>query len=157
VAPVVRVGAALASLGALLALLSGIGRTALAMARNRDLPPALDAVHPQHRVPHRAQVAVGLVVAVLAAAVDVRGAIGFSSFGVLVYYTIANASAFTQPAPARRRPRAMNVVGAVGCLLLVGSLPTSSIVAGAAMFAVGLAGRAVVTARRRGRPARRTR
>ncbi|HEX5533272.1 MAG TPA: APC family permease, partial [Actinomycetales bacterium] len=38
VTPVVRVGAAVASLGALLALIAGIGRTALAMGRNGDLP-----------------------------------------------------------------------------------------------------------------------
>ena len=38
VEPVVRVGAALASLGALLALIAGLGRTALAMAREGDLP-----------------------------------------------------------------------------------------------------------------------
>ena len=36
--PFVRVGAAVASLGALLALIAGIGRTSLAMARNGDLP-----------------------------------------------------------------------------------------------------------------------
>src|SRR5699024_2728959 len=36
--PVVRVGAACASLGALLALIAGIGRTSLAMARGGDLP-----------------------------------------------------------------------------------------------------------------------
>ena len=37
-APIVRVGAVVASLGALLALIAGVGRTALAMARNGDLP-----------------------------------------------------------------------------------------------------------------------
>lgn len=37
-APVVRIGAAAASLGALLALIAGIGRTSLAMAREGDLP-----------------------------------------------------------------------------------------------------------------------
>ena len=36
--PVVQVGAAVASLGALLALLLGVSRTALAMARERELP-----------------------------------------------------------------------------------------------------------------------
>ena len=36
--PLVRVGAALASLGALLALIAGIGRTSLAMARDAELP-----------------------------------------------------------------------------------------------------------------------
>lgn len=95
----VRAGAALASLGALLALIAGIGRTALAMARNRDLPGWLAAVHPRHRVPHHAEVAVAAVVCALVAAADLRGVIGFSSFGVLVYYAVANASAFTSRRP----------------------------------------------------------
>ena len=63
VTPVVRVGAALASLGALLALIAGIGRTGLAMARHRDLPRWLAAVHPRYRVPHRAEIALAVVVA----------------------------------------------------------------------------------------------
>ncbi|MFD8809882.1 APC family permease, partial [Streptomyces sp. NPDC059597] len=93
--PVVRAGAAVAALGSLLALILGVSRTTLAMARDRHLPHALAAVHPRFKVPHRAELAVGAVVAVLAAVTDVRGAIGFSSFGVLVYYALANASALT--------------------------------------------------------------
>jgi basic amino acid/polyamine antiporter, APA family len=141
--PVVAVGATLASLGALLALIAGIGRTTLAMARHRDLPGWLAAVHPSHRVPHRAEMALGAVVCVLAATVDLRGVIGFSSFGVLIYYAIANASAYTQPAAQRRWPRVLNVCGAVGCLLLVATLPWQSVVVGLAVFAIGLTGRAV--------------
>ncbi|QKW40886.1 amino acid permease [Actinomadura sp. NAK00032] len=143
-APVVRAGGALAALGALLALIAGVGRTALAMARQGDLPRGLAAVHPRHRVPHRAEVALAVVVGVLAATVDLRGVIGFSSFGVLVYYAIANVSAFTQPASDRRRPRALNVLGAAGCLTLVATLPWTSVLAGVAMFAAGLAGRWLV-------------
>ena len=94
--PVVRVGAAAASLGALLALIAGIGRTTLAMAREDDLPRFLSAVHPRWRVPHRAELAIGAIVIVTVAFVDLRGAIGFSSFGVLIYYFIANAAAFRQ-------------------------------------------------------------
>jgi basic amino acid/polyamine antiporter, APA family len=143
-APVVRVGAAVASLGALLALIAGIGRTSLAMARRHDLPAWLSAVHPRHQVPHHAGIAVTVVVCVLVATVDLREVIGFSSFGVLVYYAIANASAFTQPPADRRWPRWLNVLGVVGCLVLVATLPWQSVVAGLAMFAVGLLGRAVV-------------
>ena len=73
----------LIALGALLALLAGIGRTALAMARERDLPRVLDAVHPRWRTPHRAELLVGVVVALAVLLVDLRGAISFSSFGVL--------------------------------------------------------------------------
>ncbi len=147
-APVVRIGAALAALGALLSLIAGVGRTTLAMARNRDLPGRLAAVHPRHRVPHRAEIAVAAAVGVLAATVDLRGVIGFSSFGVLVYYAIANASAFTQPARDRRWPRALNLLGAAGCLVLVATLPWQSVLAGAGVFAVGLIGREAVLSRR---------
>ncbi|MGW0823375.1 APC family permease [Streptomyces sp. NPDC002845] len=133
--PVVRVGAAVAALGSLLALILGVSRTTLAMARDRHLPGALAAVHPRFQVPHRAELAVGTVVAVLAATADVRGAIGFSSFGVLAYYAIANASAWTlSSAPASR---VVPVVGLVGCVTLAFALPGVSVAVGAAVLSVG--------------------
>jgi APA family basic amino acid/polyamine antiporter len=135
--PVVRVGAAVAALGSLLALILGVSRTTLAMARDGRLPGALAAVHPRFQVPHRAELAVGAVVAALAATVDVRGAIGFSSFGVLAYYAVANASAWTlSPAPAAR---VVPVVGIVGCVTLAFALPAVSVVVGAAVLGVGAA------------------
>jgi APA family basic amino acid/polyamine antiporter len=130
--PVVRVGAAAAALGALLALILGVSRTGYAMARDGHLPAALDAVHPKHRVPHRAELAVGIVVAVLAATADLRGAIGFSSFGVLLYYAIANASAYTLGR------RVVPVAGLIGCLTLAAGLPWTSVVAGLAVVAAGV-------------------
>ncbi|GAA0330944.1 APC family permease [Actinoallomurus spadix] len=147
-APVVRVGGALAALGALLALMAGIGRTGLAMARHRDLPGLLAAVHPRYRVPRHAEIALAVVVSALVAIADLRGVIGFSSFGVLVYYAIANAAAFTQPAPDRRWPRWLNVLGTAGCLTLVAALPLRSVLAGVVMFTVGLTGRWLVLRRR---------
>ncbi|WP_238174709.1 APC family permease [Kribbella kalugense] len=136
--PVVRIGAALASLGALLALIAGVGRTTLAMARNRDLPSWLAAVHPRYQVPHHAELALAAVVGVLVLTTDLRGVIGFSSFGVLLYYAIANASAFTQPADQRRWPRAVNVIGLTGCLVLAVTLPWTSAVVAAALLAAAL-------------------
>jgi APA family basic amino acid/polyamine antiporter len=139
--PVVQAGAAVASLGALLALLAGIGRTSLAMARNGDLPRPLSAVHPRFATPHRAELVVGIVVTGLVATLDLRGAIGFSSFGVLVYYAIANLAAYTQPAGDRRWPRALQLFGVAGCLALAAALPWQSVAAGAAVVAAGLLGR----------------
>ncbi|MFE2264296.1 APC family permease [Streptomyces griseosporeus] len=134
--PVVRAGAAVAALGSLLALILGVSRTTLAMARDRHLPGLLAAVHPRFQVPHRAELAVGAVVAVLAATVDVRGAIGFSSFGVLAYYAVANASAWTlDSAPAKR---VVPAVGLIGCAVLAFSLPVASVAVGAAVLAVGV-------------------
>ncbi|MFI9153738.1 APC family permease [Streptomyces sp. NPDC053367] len=135
-APVVRVGAAVAALGSLLALILGVSRTTLAMARDGHLPRPLAAVHPRFQVPHRAELAVGAVVAVLAATADLRGVIGFSSFGVLTYYAIANASAWTlDPSP---RARALPVLGLLGCAVLAFSLPGLSVLTGAAALAAGV-------------------
>jgi basic amino acid/polyamine antiporter, APA family len=146
--PVVRIGAAVASLGALLALIAGVGRTTLAMARNSDLPAWLASVHPRHRVPDHAELLIGAAVVILVLTTDLREAIGFSSFGVLLYYAIANASAYTQSQGWRRWPRALNVGGLVGCLVLVAALPWSAIAVGVGVIAVGLLGRALAVRRR---------
>ncbi|WP_055499417.1 APC family permease [Streptomyces albus] len=151
-APVVRAGAAVAALGSLLALILGVSRTVLAMARDRHLPHVLAAVHPRHRVPHRAELAVGAVVAVVVMTADVRDAIGFSSFGVLVYYAVANASAWTLTSEEGRPHRLVPAVGLAGCLALAFALPPSSVVAGAAVLTVGAAvygARRATAARRR--------
>lgn len=138
-APVVRVGATVAALGSLLALILGVSRTTLAMARDRHLPAALAGVHPRFHVPHRAEVAAGTVVAVLAASVDLRDAIGFSSFGVLAYYAIANVSAWTLPRDEGRPARIVPALGLAGCVALAFALPVASVVSGAAVLGAGAA------------------
>ncbi|CAM5327624.1 APC family permease [Streptomyces narbonensis] len=137
--PLVTAGAAVAALGSLLSLILGVSRTTLAMARDGYLPGTLAVVHPRFQVPHRAELAVGAVVAVVAATADVRGAIGFSSFGVLVYYGIANASAWTLG--GWNRPLA--ALGIVGCAVLAFALPLGSVLAGSGVLAAGVVAWAV--------------
>lgn len=136
-APAVRVGGTVAALGVLLSLIVGVSRTAFAMAANGELPRWLDAVHPAHRVPHRAELAVGALVAVVVLVADLRGAIGFSSFAVLTYYAIANASAWTLPATQRRWPRPIAGFGVVGCVVLAFTLPGRSVIFGGIVLALG--------------------
>lgn len=131
--PIVGIGAAVAALGSLLSLILGVSRTTLAMARDRYLPGALAAVHPRFGVPHRAEVAVGALVAIVAAVADVRGVIGFSSFAVLVYYSVANASALTLGR------RLIPAIGLAGCVALVIALPIASIAVGVSVLAAGAA------------------
>ena len=148
----VRLGAAAAALGALLALIAGIGRTTLAMARHDDLPRWLAAVHERHQVPHHAEVAVAGLVCLLILLVDLRGAIGFSSFGVLLYYLIANVAAYTQGSDRRRFPRILQIIGVLGCGTLVLSLPLRAVLSGALVYAAGICYRAIrimVNAKRR--------
>jgi basic amino acid/polyamine antiporter, APA family len=138
-APAVRIGATVASLGVLLSLLAGVSRTAFAMAGNGDLPKLLASVHPRYRIPDHAELLVGAIVAIVVLLVDIRGAIGFSSFAVLVYYAIANASALTLRRDESRPPRAIAAGGLAGCALLAFSLPLSSVLAGGGLLAVGAA------------------
>jgi APA family basic amino acid/polyamine antiporter len=73
---------------------------------------------------------------------------GLLFFAFAGYARIATAAA-SQPATQRRWPRPLNVVGVLGCLLLVAALPTASVLAGLAMFALGTMGRLIVLRRRR--------
>ncbi|MGF1598958.1 MAG: APC family permease [Acidimicrobiales bacterium] len=135
--PVVRIGAAVAAAGVLLSLLAGISRTALAMARRRELPSVLDAVHPRFLTPHRAEVTAAVVVSAIVAVIDLRQAIGFSSFAVLTYYALANAAAWTLTAEERRWPRWIAGGGLVLCVVLALTLPLVAVVGGALLLAVG--------------------
>lgn len=147
---VVTIGAVAAASGALLALVAGISRTVLAMARERDLPPVLAHVSPRFSVPQRAEAAAGIAVVLLVLlASDVLVAIAASSFGVLLYYAVANLAALTQTGQWRLFPKAMQWLGLVGCVLLVAALPGRTIVAGLVLVAVGLAYRGLVLAVRR--------
>ncbi len=129
--PVVRIVAVLAALGSLLSLILGVSRTTFAMARDHYLPQQLSVVHPTFATPYRAEIAVGIAVAVLAGTTDIRNAIGFSSFAVLVYYAIANASAWTLGA------RFIPALGLVGCIVVALALPLLSVAAGLAALVVG--------------------
>lgn len=135
--PIVVVAAALAAGGALLSLTLGVSRTMLAMARDRHLPQQLAQVGTRLHVPWVAELAVGAIVAVLVALGNLTASIAFSSFCVLIYYAIANASALTLGTSAVGRASAL--LGLLGCLLLAVVLPWSSVATGSAVVALGAA------------------
>lgn len=143
---VVRVVAGLAALGALLNLVLGISRTTVAMARDGHLPRPLAALAGRREVPRAAELAVGAVVLVVVLLADLRGAIAFSSFGVLLYYAVANASALTLRSQWRGAPW-VPALGLVGCLTLAFSLPGGAVVGGLGVLALGLVGYAVTRRR----------
>jgi basic amino acid/polyamine antiporter, APA family len=148
-APAVQVGAAVAAAGVLLSLLAGISRTTLAMARRRELPRYLDAVHPRFRTPHLAELTAGGLVCAIVLFADLRSAIGFSSFAVLTYYALANASAWTLTKGERRWPRWLAGLGVVLCVGLAITLPLVAVLGGTALLAVGSGVWAATRRRRR--------
>jgi len=135
--PLVLVAAALAAGGALLSLMLGVSRTTLAMARDGHLPRRLAAVSERTRVPHLAEIAVAVVIAALVCFGDLVTSVAFSSFCVLIYYAIANASAWTLSSAVL--PRLISLLGLAGCAALALSLPPSTILVGTLVVAVGAA------------------
>jgi APA family basic amino acid/polyamine antiporter len=142
----VRVGAAVAAGSALLSVLVGVSRTAVAMARRGDLPAALGRIGGRG-TPYWADLAGGLVAVALTVLAGPAAAIALSACSVLVYYAVVNLAALRLPAEARRWPRWTAVVGLLLCLGLALLLPPSQVLATAIALVVGWS--AVTTLRRR--------
>ena len=135
---VVQAGAGIASLGVLLNLIPGVSRTAMAMARNRELPGWFAHVDGARALPLRAELTVAAVVVTLVLTLDIRSSIAVSGVAILTYYAVTNAAALTLSADQLRWPRAIAVVGLVGCVVLVASLPASALVGGLIVLGLGV-------------------
>ncbi len=137
--------AAVAAGGALVALMAGIGRTAMAMARAGDLPRVLGRTG-RTGVPHVAEAIAGVAAVALAWWADLGFALAMSSVSVLTYYAIANASAFA----ARARttgfaiPRAVSALGLFLCLALAASLDRVPTLTSMGVGAVAVVARTVI-------------
>jgi len=62
-----------------------------------------------------------------------------SGVAVLTYYAITNASALTLDPSRRRWPRGLAVLGLVGCVTLILSLPMTAVASGLVVLALGVA------------------
>lgn len=139
--PVVRVGAGIAALGVLLNLIPGVSRTALAMARNRELPHWFAHVDGARALPLRAELSVAAVVTLLVILLDVRDSIAVSGVAVLLYYAVTNAAALTLAAEHRRFPRPLAAAGLIGCVVLIVALPGAALFGGGCVLVLGIVAR----------------
>ncbi len=135
--PIVRFGATVATLGVLLALILGISRTVFSMSANGELPRWLSVIHPQFKVPHHAEIAVAGIISVIILVGDIRSMIGFSSFTILIYYAITNASALKLLEENRLWPQWVSLIGLVSCIVLALSLPWPSLIVGGVVMIIG--------------------
>lgn len=126
--PVVVVGAAVATLGSLAAILAGLSRTSMAMAQQGDLPSALGFVWGKTSSPVVAELVMALLATGLVLVLDPLWLVGASSGAVLSYYAIAHWSAIKQPVEQRVLPRFVPWLGALTCGVLVLNLPWQSLV-----------------------------
>ena len=151
--PVVRIGAGIACVGSLLGVLAALSRTSLAMARGDDLPRRLATVSARTSTPVVADAVVAVVAIVAVLLLEPTVVIGVSACAVLGYYGIANASAFRQAKPARWLPRALPILGVLGCAILALTAPWQAVVVVAGYLVVVLFARFLVASRRRRRAA----
>lgn len=122
----VAVAAVLAAGGTVLSLISGMSRTLFAMSDAGDAPRCLARVDQRRGVPVRAQVVIAAIVMALAAVGGIRGALTVSAVSVLSYYAVAHAAALRRPADgATALPRAIPILGLMGCIVLPASLVLS--------------------------------
>ncbi|WP_062069716.1 APC family permease [Demequina sediminicola] len=126
---IITVAAALSIGGALLAVMAGAGRTAMAMAREGDLPARL-AHQGTSGAPWRAEGAIALVAIALVWTQGVS-LILVSAASVLTYYAVANIAAVSQQRGGRtaalRVPVAVSIVGlAASALLAVVAVQSSA-------------------------------
>jgi len=126
---VVWIFAASASLGSLLALLAGLGRTASTMAEDGELPKSLVRRN-SYGVPWLAEALIALLGLLLVLTNNVEFVVSLSSFCVLIYYAIANWAAYRQPRAEANRPKWLNILGLIACLALAFSVPPSAILLG---------------------------
>ena len=133
--PVLQVAAVLTAGGVLLGLVLTTSGTVAAMARDRHLPVALAVREGPHLLPRRALVVVAAFVVVSIVLVDVRQAMAFASFCVLVHFALLHASAWTLD--PRWSRRVVPALGLVGCLGVAALLPWQSVVAGVLVLLLG--------------------
>ena len=141
-ASAVAVVAATASFGAMVALGAGVGRTAMAMARDRNLPAVL-ARRGARGVPWIAEVVATTVAIALAWIGDLTFALSMSAFAVLIYYAIANLAAMRA-----RRAKHITVrkslawipwLGLIGCVAFAVALPLVPVLAAIALGLLAVA------------------
>lgn len=129
--------ALIASLGSLMAILAGLSRTTLAMARSRDFPIGMARLSPTTRGPVFAEVSVAVVAIAFILFTNPLWLVGLSSAGVLTYYAIGHLSALAQPRAERFLSLLVPILGLVLCALLVVTLPVASLLAAAISAVVG--------------------
>lgn len=131
----VRVGAAVATGSALLAVLSRGAEGAARMARDGDLPRIFGRTG-SIGTPWVADLAGGLLAVLVTVLVGPVTALAVSACAVLAHYALLHGAALRLPGRSRRT-LVVGVVGIPACLLLAGSLPAWAVGTTAAALVIG--------------------
>jgi len=147
---IIAAGALLTTFNEGLSDLLGVSRVAFAMGRESDLPRGLARLGAGQN-PWRSVLFVGAISILVAAFAPFYVAVAVSSFGTLLYYSVANLSALRLQRPQRMFPRWLAVAGLIGCVGLAFALAPQEVGIGLAILLAGIAFRSLsLGAMRRG-------
>jgi basic amino acid/polyamine antiporter, APA family len=139
----VSLGALIATTSVLLTNLIGSSRVAFAMARNGQLPKSIAKVSSRWGTPYVSVLGMGLLLTVLAFALDLKQAAAITSFAILSTHLIVNFSAIRlrkkMPNSSKFKVPFYPVVpclGLISCIILMFSLPQESWIVAAAVMVV---------------------
>ncbi len=90
---IIALGAIAATSSVLLIQMLGLSRTVYAMSRNRQLPNFLSELHPRFKTPYKAEIILGVLMAIAALVLEPNSVIALTSFGILAYYAVINLAA----------------------------------------------------------------
>jgi APA family basic amino acid/polyamine antiporter len=102
----------------LLALLPGVSRVLVAMARDKNMPQIFKTIHPVHNSAYIADFSVLVLVVAGVLYLNVIDAIKLSAFFILIYYSITNLSTLKLPKNKRLFPIFYPLYGIASCLIL---------------------------------------
>jgi APA family basic amino acid/polyamine antiporter len=128
----VALGAMTAMLGVLLNLVLGLSRVVLAMGRRSDMPRVAANLTV-------AVVAVGALIAALAATGRIETTWTFSAFTVLIYYAVTNLAAIRLSDNERLYDKAWAWIGLLACLALAFAIEPKVWATGLCILCIGLA------------------
>jgi APA family basic amino acid/polyamine antiporter len=143
---VVSFGALIATVSVLLTNLIGVSRVAFAMARNGQLPKSIAKVSTRFGTPYLSVLAMGVLLAVLAFALDLRETVAITSFSLLTTHMVVNFCAIRL---RKKMPNSMKfkapfypiipLLGLFSCFILMFSLPVESWIVGAIVVTISAA------------------
>jgi APA family basic amino acid/polyamine antiporter len=139
---VIAAGALLTTFNEGLSDLLGVSRVAFAMGRGSDLPTGLARLGTGQN-PWRSVLFVGAISILVAAFAPFYVAVAVSSFGTLLYYSVANLSALRLPKHQRMFPRGLAIAGLIGCVGLAFALAPQEVGIGLAILLAGIAFRSL--------------
>jgi APA family basic amino acid/polyamine antiporter len=132
--PVIKVGAIAGMSSVILVLITGMPRILYTMSHDGMLPKFIGKVHNKYRTPHISTIIVGTIVAIISGLFPIDLIAELVSIGTLLAFTMVCVSIIILriKKPEMHRPFRtpfvyfVGITGALGCLYLMSSLPSST-------------------------------